>query len=160
MVVAHIRGDGSFGEIFRIYGVASRVVGTDTGDGEFAGLPADLRGLHTVRHGKARIGHALVHTGHNLFPDSLVEGGSAVFLGQLLIVVTAAPDACGIVRSVSDEPDIVVGGRRSALAGIGHAGNIGRRAGGAGAGARTGKLSAAFHGIRHGIRQQECRGIF
>ena len=126
VIVAHVRGNGSFGKIFRVYRVAPRVVGADAGDGEFAGFTADLCGLHAVRNRKSGIRHSFVNAGHDLFPDGLMEGRSAVLFGQLLVAVTAAPDSGGIVRSISDEPDIIVGSSRSALAGIGHAGNIGR----------------------------------
>lgn len=40
VIVAHVRGNSSLGEIFRVYRVAPRVVGADTGDGEFAGFTA------------------------------------------------------------------------------------------------------------------------
>lgn len=126
VIVAHVRGNGSLGKIFRVYRVAPRVVGADAGDGEFAGFTADLCGLHAVRNRKSGIRHSFVNAGHDLFPDGLMEGRSAVLFGQLLVAVTAAPDSGGIVRSISDEPDIIVGSSRSALAGIGHAGNIGR----------------------------------
>ena len=54
---------------------------------------------------------------HDIAPDILVEGGPSVAGGQLLVVITAAPDAGGIVRCKAYEPDIVIGGGSTALAG-------------------------------------------
>ena len=56
-------------------------------------------------------------TGHDLAPDILVEGGSAVSRSQFLVIVTAGPDAGSEVRGVAHKPDIVVLGSRSALSG-------------------------------------------
>ena len=63
--------------------------------------------------------------GHDLAPDILVEGGAAVVLAcgiiaQGLVVITACPDARGIVRGESHEPDVIVPGGRAGLARADH----------------------------------------
>ena len=99
---------------------------------------------------------------HDVAPDVLVEGGAAVIHAsvlKLLVVVTSAPYAGGIIRRVAHEPYIVVGGGGAALAGRSHACQGSTGAGGVDGHARAGKFAVTLHGFGHGVRQKEGSGI-
>ena len=88
-----------------------------------------------------------------------MEGGSAVFLGQLLIVVTASPDSGSIIRRVSHEPDIVIIGGSTALSGCRHAGDGGGAAGRINACAGPCIHDITLHYIGHCVSQKEGSGL-
>ena len=113
--VAHFGRYGSLCEVFCVYGIAARIMGADARNRQFAGFAADLCSFHAVWYGEARVTQAFVNTGHDLAPDIFVEGRAAVYCRQFLVFIAAAPYTCGIVRSVTDEPDIVVVAGRTTL---------------------------------------------
>lgn len=73
MIVAYVRRNRTLCKKFRIYRIASGVIGTDSGDCQLAGFPADLGGFDAVGHRKSGIRHSLMDSGHDLPPDALVE---------------------------------------------------------------------------------------
>ena len=158
MVVADLRGFRTLGKILGVHRAAAGIVFADSGAGQLSGLPADLGRRNRGRNGKSRIGQALMDSGHNIFPDDLMVRGTAADGGNFLVVVAAGPDSRRIVRRVSYEPDIVVAGSRTGLSGVGHIGQVGAGAGGVQVAAAV--HTAAFHGLGHGVRQQEGSRIF
>ena len=153
MGVAHLCRYGSLGKVFRVDSVTTRVVGADTRNGQLAGFAADLCGFDAVRNGEARVTQSLVDTGHDLAPDILVEGGSAVLCGQLLVLIAAAPHTGSVIRCIADKPDIVVVAGRTTLTGSRHVWQCGAGTGGADADTGACENVVRLHGILHGIRQ-------
>lgn len=81
MLVTDLCGDSALGKVFGVGSVSSRILVADAVYRQLAGFAADDCSLHTVRRGEARIGKALVNSGHDLSPDILVEAGSAIVGG-------------------------------------------------------------------------------
>ena len=55
MVIAYFCRYRSFGKIFRICGIAARVVVTNSGDRKFSGLSADNGGFNGIGNGESYI---------------------------------------------------------------------------------------------------------
>ena len=119
MLIADLSRNSSLGKVFRIDGISSGIIVTDTFHSQLAGFPADLSRFDTIRNGKAGIGQPFVNPFHDLSPNIFMEGSSAIAT-QGLVIITTAPDAGSVVRREAYKPDIVVGSSRTALSSYRH----------------------------------------
>ena len=159
MLVAHLCGNRSLGEILGIYRASSGIRAAHAGYGKLAGFAADLGGLHALGNRKARIRQALVNPIHDIAPDILVEGCAPV-VAQQLVVIAAAPDPRRIVGGKAHKPDVPVVCGGSALARGGHVGESRPGAGGIDRGyAGAHVFFVGFQGFRHCVREKKRGGI-
>ena len=78
MNIAQIRRDTALCKVLGVGCISARILIADSGNCKLSGFPADHSGLYAVRNTESRIFFSLVNPGHDLSPDILVEGGSAV----------------------------------------------------------------------------------